>query len=166
MNPNWPRWMMASVGSYLKGIADNLDLPCLVESIDERTEKFMHSTVRVEVRITGPFSKHPTKGYYHLFLDVNVLLSSRNEGNQNAYDLLKYAGTFLAALDEPIGIWNFGNEEGDYKGGDTSTQVFLGCLEPRPGQSARLLNFGQVTISDTIQQIEVENKFELLILSE
>ena len=54
---DWPRYIMASVAVYFKGIADTLNLPVLVEAIDERTEKFMDGQDRVEVRITGPFMR-------------------------------------------------------------------------------------------------------------
>ena len=159
---DWPRYMLASVASYFKSIADNLDLPVLVEAVDERTAKFMDGQERVEVRITGPFIRHYSSNYYRAVMDVNILLTTRHSGTQaNAYEMVKNAGVFLEALDEPIGIYNFGGEPGDYVEDDETTQVFLGCLEPKAGKPARLLNFGQIDATDKISQIEVENAFEI-----
>ena len=161
MNQNLPRWLHASVADAMKAVAETADLPCLVEGIDDRTDAFMHAKERVEVRITGPFVKHPSNGFYHIFVDVNVLLSSRTGESKNAYDLLRKSGMFLSALDEPIGVWNYGNEPGDYVEDDPTTQVSIGCLTPRPGRSARLMNFGLINPVDQISQHEVENNYEI-----
>jgi hypothetical protein len=161
MNANWPRWIHASIAVAMKDVASDLSLSCLVEGIDERTAEFVHSKAHVEVRITGPLITNPSSGYYRATMDVNILLSQRDEDVANAYDLLKWAGAFMEALSDPIPVWNYGNEADDYVEGDESTQVFLGCLSSPSKQKARLLNFGQITVTDAVNQIEVENAFEI-----
>ena len=44
---------------------------------------------------------------------------------------------------------------------DPETQVFLGCLIPRPGrnENVRVLNFGQIDPVDKIKQTEVQARY-------
>ena len=157
---------MASVAVYFKGIADTLNLPVLVEAIDERTEKFMDGQDRVEVRITGPFMRQASENYYQAIVDVNILLTSRHSGTQtNAYAMMLNAGIFLDALEGPINVFNYGAEAGDYVASDPTSKIWLGYLMPKFNKPARLLNFGQVDASDKIFQVEVESAF-LMELSE
>jgi hypothetical protein len=161
-NKNWARWIFASVADCLKQVAIAQNLPVLVEHLDERTETFMAATDRVEIRITGPFIREVSKGYYQIHVSVNVLLTSRYDSDQkNAYSILKYAGSFQEAMDAPISVWNFGGEPGDYEEDDPATQVFLGCLNPSPGrnESVRVLNFGQIDPVDKIKQTEVDARY-------
>ena len=146
-NPHWARWIFHSVADYLKEVATDVDLPVLIEHFDERTTAFERATDRAEIRITGPFDQELSKGYHRIYVDANVLLTSRYDGAaKNAATILKYAGLFQEAMSEPIAVWNFGGEPGDYVEDDPETQVFLGCLIPRPGrnESVRVMNFGQI----------------------
>ncbi len=161
-NPNWARWIFHSVASYLKDVATDASLPVLVEHFDERTATFERATDKAEIRITGPFDQELSKGYHRIYVDANVLLTSRYDGAvKNAATILKNAGLFHEAMSEPIPVWNFGGEPGDYVEGDSSTQVFLGCLNPRPGRndSVRVMNFGQIDTVDKIKQSEVDARY-------
>jgi hypothetical protein len=164
---DWARWIFASLASYLKEVAEEQDLPVLVEHLDERTEAFMRSADRAEIRITGPFTRELSKGYWQVFVDANVLLTSRYDGSQkNGYDILIHAGAFHAAMNLPVGIWNFGSQQGDYVEDDPETHTFLGCLVPRPGQSVRVLNFGQIDTVEKIKQTEIEARYTMELLEE
>ena len=159
---DWARWIFASVADYLKEVAVERNLAVLVEHLDERTEAFMQASDRAEIRITGPFTREKSRGCWEVFVDANVLLTSRYDSEgKNAYSILKHAGAFHEAMDGPIGVWNFGSEEGDYVESDPATQRFLGCLLPRPGrnQSVRVLNFGQIDPVDKIKQTEVDARY-------
>jgi hypothetical protein len=164
---DWARWIFASLATYLKEVAVERDLPVLVEHLDERTESLMRATDRAEIRITGPFTQELSKGYLRVFVDANVLLTSRYDGNgKNAYSILKHAGAFHEAMDLPIGVWNFGGEPGDYVEDQPETHKFLGCLVPRPGQSVRVLNFGQIDPVEKIKQTEIDARYTMELLEE
>ena len=167
-NPNWARWIFHSVADCLKEVATDADLPVLVEHFDERTAAFERAGDKAEIRITGPFDQELSKGYHRIYVDVNVLLTSRYDGaSKNAATILKYAGLFHEAMSEPIPVWNFGDEPGDYVEDDPpdhlypETHVFLGCLIPRPGrnESVRVMNFGQLDKVDKIKQTEVDARY-------
>lgn len=166
VDPNLTRYVFASVAYALKAVATDNDLAVLVEQLDERTEAFMKATDRIEIRITGPFTQEISKGCFRVWVDANVLLESRFDGSKkNANDILKYAGLFHEAMDTPIAVWNYGKELGDYVDSDPSTQVFIGCLTPRPGknESIRVFNFGQTTQTDKMKQSMVDARYEMYL---
>jgi len=158
-NSNWARWMFASVATYLKQVATDASIPAIVEGMDDRTDDFMQASERVEIRITGPFVTEESKGYFRVYMDVNVILTSRYDGAaKNRYALLKNAGLFQEAMDTVINIHRYGNEPGD----DDS---FLGCLRPRSGRndSVRVIHFGQVDLTDKLRQSAVDARYVMYL---
>ncbi len=165
-NPNWARWLFASTADVLKTVATQNNLAVLVEHLDERSDTFMKASDRVEIRITGPFSREISKGYHRVLLDVNVLLTSRFDGPaKNQYNILKYAGLFHGALSMPIPVWNYGAEDGDYVEADVETQMFIGCLLPKGAKSdlVKVYNFGQTNETDKLKQSVVDAHYEMFI---
>ncbi len=165
-NPHWARWVFHSVADYLKQVAAEAGLPALIEHFDERTAAFEHASDRAEIRITGPFDQELSKGYHRIYVDANVLLTSRYDGaRKNAAAILRYAGLFHEAMAGPIPVWNFGGEPGDYVADAPDAQVHLGCLTPRPGNnnSIRVLHFGQLDKVDKIKQTAVDARYVLYL---
>ena len=64
VNPNWVRWSFASVAKHLKALAAEAKIPSLMEGLDERTTDFMQAPLRVELRMSGPYTKELSPGYY------------------------------------------------------------------------------------------------------
>lgn len=164
-NPNWARWVFASVATHLKQVAIDNDLPVYVEHSDDRTPAFNNATDRAEIRITGPYVREESKDCFKLQVAVNVLLNSRYDTGKNAYSVLKYAGDFQAALSDVIPVWNYGNEPGDYQEDDPQTQVFIGCLLPKNGKndSVRVDHFGQLEETSRIKQTLVDASFYMFL---
>jgi hypothetical protein len=165
-NPDWVRWVFTSVAYELKTLATSNELAVLVEHLDERSNAFMRAADRVEIRITGPFSQELSKGCHRLWVDVNVLLTSRYDGaKKNALDILKFAGLFHEAMSLPIPVWNYGNEPGDFVDSDPETHVFIGCLLPRPGtnESIRVFNFGQTDKTDKLKQTVIDARYVMYL---
>lgn len=161
-NPNWARWVFASVAHKLKLVATNHSLAVLVDHLDERTDAFMKASDRCEIRVTGPFSQELSEGYHRLWVDCNVLLTSRYDGQRkNAMSIIKLAGLFQEAMSSPIPIWNYGNESGDYIEDDEATHIFLGCLLPRPGNSegTKVFHFGQADKTDKLKQTMIDARY-------
>lgn len=167
-NPNWARWIFASIADYLKAVAIENDLPSLVEHLEERTPQFMQATDRCEIRMTGPYTSEISNNYYKVEMAVNVLLTSRYDGkSKNAYTILELAGQFHEAMDQDIPIWNFGNQPGDYVDDDPDSQILLGCLSPASGKNdaIRVFNFGQIDKIDKLKQTAVDARY-VMYLSE
>lgn len=165
-NPNWARWLFASTADVLKTLATDNELAVLVEHLDERTDAFIKASDRAEVRITGPFTQEISKGYHHVLLDVNVLLTSRYDGpSKNQYNILKFAGLFHHTLSMPIPVWNYGPEDDDYKEEVPESHLFIGCLLPKrtKGDLVKVLNFGQTNETDKLKQTVVDARYEMFI---
>lgn len=154
-NSNWARWFHASIAKYLKDAADDVSLPILIEGIDDRSDTFMESTDRVEVRVNGPYSQELSKGYYRIYVDVNCLFTSRMDGDEkNTYELDRFLGVFHGAMDGPIPIYRFGT------GPDDDSEL-LGCLTSRPGKSdsIRVIHFGQIDATDRLREGMVDARY-------
>lgn len=158
-NRNWSRWILASLATNFKSVADSQRVPALVEGIDERTAAFVEAPLRAEVRITGPFFKELSQGYFQAIVDVNILLTARFDIKQNAYNVTTVAGVFQEALDQPIQVWNYGGEPGDFVVSDPTTKLYIGYLLPQFGKTQRALHFGQVDTVDHVRQTEVEARY-------
>ncbi len=157
-NPNWTRWIFASVASYLKALAKTNNIPVIIEGMDDETDEFTEATDRIEIRISGPYTKK-LHGEYLLHVDVNVLLTSRFDGPaKNRYEILINAGLFHSGMDQAIKIYRYGNEVGD----DDS---YLGCLLPRSGKNdaIRVIHFGKVDPTDKLKQSAVDARYEMYI---
>jgi hypothetical protein len=160
-NPNWGRWIFASIATYLKQVASENKVPIMVEGLDERTTEFMQASDRVEVRITGPFTRELSHNYYTIGVDVNVLLSNRFDApDKDRYSFTRIAGVFQEALDGPIAVYKYGEGEDD-------DQSVLGCLSPLSGrnQEVRMLHFGQVDPTDGLRQSMVDARYRMDIFT-
>lgn len=154
-NPNWTRWIHSSVAIFLKEVADDNNLPALVEGIDDRDDEFMEETDRVEIRVNGPFTQELSAGYHRIYVDVNCLFMSRMDGEgKNAYDLDRFLGIFHEAMDGNIPIFRHGT-------GPDDDGELLGCLSPRPGKSdsIKVLQFGQLDRVDRIREAMVDARY-------
>jgi hypothetical protein len=153
-NPNWARWAFASVATLMKKVAEDAGIPALVEGLDERTTDYMQAPERVEIRMSGPFTKELSKDYHELGVDINLLFTSRYEINANQYDIIKAVGKFHEALDNPIPLLRLGKEPGD----DGS---LVCCLLPRTGRNdaLRVYHFGQTDATDRQKQVMVDARY-------
>lgn len=167
-DPNWARWIFASVADYLKEVADAHQIPTLVEGLDDRTDAYMQSTNRAEVRVNGPYTQEVSQGYFRVWVDVNVLLTSRMDGNKNGYDIQRLAGIFQSAMHDQIPVFNYGNQPGDFVEDLPDSLRHLGCLSPRagPNDSVKVLHFGQIEKTDRIKQSAVDARYVMYLNSE
>ena len=160
-NPNWARWIFASIAKTLEAVATTNNIPAIVEGIDDETDEFTQETDRVEIRITGPYTRKLT-GEYQIFMDVNVILTSHFGGaGKNRHVLLTNAGLFHSAMDGAIQVYKYGSAVGD----DSS---HLGCLVPRSGKNdtIRVIHFGKVDSTDKVRQSVVDARYEMYLPKE
>jgi hypothetical protein len=156
-NPNWARWVFASVASYLKEVAADAEIPVLVEGLDERTTEFMTATDRCEIRITGPFTQEISHDYFRVEVIVNVLFVSRYEEQKNQYAIMQKIGVFHEAMDGSIAVYKYGSLPGD------DQHALVGCLSPIQGRhnAIRVLHFGQITPTDRLKQSMVDASYRM-----
>jgi hypothetical protein len=151
-NPNWSRWVFASIATYFQNIATENDIPLYIEGLSERTDAFQTAPERAELRINGPWTQEMDAGVYRLWVDVNILLISQYGGNtKNAYDCEVNLGIFQQAVDQPIYLYKYGT-------GGQDDQSQFGYLTPRvgPQDCIRVLRFGQVESNAHMRQEMVD----------
>ena len=159
-NPNWPRWIFASLATMMKKLAKDNGIPVIVEGLDERTTDFMEASDRVEIRITGPFTRDLSVGTadYELSVEMNALFVSRFESGKNNYDILQKIGIFQSAMDAPVPIYKYGGLEGD-------DESCIGVMQPRNkrGDAVRVMHFGQADLTNRIKQALVDARYCLYL---
>ncbi|MHC4704975.1 MAG: hypothetical protein ACYTFQ_30870 [Planctomycetota bacterium] len=158
INPNWTRWVHASVANYYSNIAAALNsgngLELIVEGIDEREAEKM-DVDHAELRINGPFIHNPSEGYYRLDVDINVLMTDLMGGtSENPYDLQQWTGAFQQAAWETIPVYRYGPDTGGVDDG-----TFLGCLTLRGRkETVKAFQFGQLSVDDRVRQAAVDSR--------
>jgi hypothetical protein len=159
-NPNWTRWIWASVGKhFLVNVATPNSIPFLVEGIDERDTTFMESPDRAELRINGPDTRELSAGYWRLWVEINVLVTTYMDGQQkNAYTLESNLGLFHEAADTVIPVFRYGD-------GVDDDGTLLGCLSPRTGKndSLRIVHFGQLNRTERLKQGVVDGRYVMYL---
>lgn len=163
-NPNWARWIKASVAKYLTvSVATPHTLPFLVEGVHERTQAFTEASDRAEGRVNGPFCDEESKNYWRLDVNINVLVISNMDGNaKNIYTLDTLAGYFLEAMSVGIPIYRIGNLT---LPGSVDDGSLLGCLSPRTtkSDSIKILHFGQIQRTDRVKECMVDARYKMWI---
>ena len=155
VNPNWTRWIVASLATYFGEIADVQNLPLLVDGIDERDAEKLRS--RVELRISGPFVREPSKDYFYVEVGVNLLLTDIMSDTQNPYRLMSFLGAFQEAAAKTILLHKYGPTPA------VDDQSYFGCLIPR-GESkdaSKTYQYGQVSVRDHVRQASIDTMYYL-----
>lgn len=162
-NERWPRWITSSIAKYLNtNVVTPLTLPFLVEGVDDRTQEFEEATDRAECRINGPWTSERSKGYWRVWVDINIMLTCNMDGNlKSAYRLEEIAGKFLNAMDTVIATYRLGDPAADPQNDGS----LLGCLRPRSGKndSVRVIHFGQVNKTDRVRQAVVDGRYVMYL---
>jgi hypothetical protein len=151
MDENLARWIFASVASHFESVASGLSLPYFVEGVDERDDPTMRAS-HAEMRVTGPFIKEISSGYFTTEVGINVLLTQQMAlSGAGAYDIVQWAGKFQDIMLDPVPVYKYGPSAGD----DDS---LVGCLivKKTRNDAVRVYHFGQISREDRIRQSEVD----------
>lgn len=163
VDPNWVRWIHASIGKYLKDALDEIDIPSLVEGIEERTDDFQHQRNRAEIRVSGPFTHELNDGGYRVKVFVNVLVTSMFGGaKDDAYKLDRILGTLHSEMDAIIPLKHYGPDSGM---GGIDDSVQFACLRTLKGKNdnIRVFHFGQIDSTNRQKQGAVDAGYEVTL---
>lgn len=156
---NWPRWVQASVADHFKAAAAALSppIPTLVEGIDERTTTFIEANERIEIRVNGPSIVEQSHRYWHLEVDVNILIFSYMGGAlPNVYSGTQITGNMAKVANDPIPIYKYGT-------GVSDDQSLIGCLTLRRGkeESVKVFHFGEIDREHRLREFAVDVNLEM-----
>ena len=144
------RWLITSMVTSFKLVADGISLPYYVEGIDERSEEIVSSD-HAEMRFAGPFITETSSGCYKIQMVGNVLFTSFMNMRSGAYSIVDWAGEFQRFMLEPLPVYKWGD------GGD-----LLGCLVVENKTDAvKIFHFGQISNVDRLRQSEVDALYKM-----
>ena len=151
-DPNWPRWVQASVADHFKVTANTYGYASLVEELEERTTEFVESTNRLEIRINGPFIKNPSHGFWHILVPCNILIFSHMDGTvENVYNGVDIAGVMAQRASEPVSVFKLGSNPQD-----DGTFLFCLTLTKTKGESLNVHHFGEIDAASRLRQFGVD----------
>jgi|SRR6516164_3271025 hypothetical protein len=132
-NQDWVRWIWASVSKWFDDRKQGTVLYLDGFDIDQVPPKDC-----AELRMNGPFMINPSRNYWHMDIEINILLQITPD-NEDAHKLWRYAGIYINAMAGEIPVYKYGD-------GIQDDQSLLGCLRIRPekGEEIVLANFGRV----------------------
>lgn len=154
-NPNWPRWIRASINDYFAEVAEDVSIPILVEGIDDTEAEKIQAEYHVELRVFGP-STQKRPGDFHLRVGINLLFTALVGGKQqNAYDIIQHIAEFQVAMQEPIPVYKHGLGVGD------DSEVHIGCLAlvSDRNEAVELYDFGQVGKEERVRQLMLDARY-------
>lgn len=106
VNPNWHRWVYASISKHLRTAADAASLPLVIEFTDDKDDVWKAAPRKAEALITGPSTKGQNGGEFRVTSDVLVKITSDRSGND--YPHLDATGVIAEALDQCILVMDYG----------------------------------------------------------
>ena len=150
-NPHWPRWILASIAKHIDARRNNIPLFIEGQHRNTRDEPDLF-----ELRVDGPYFTEVSKGYWHVVIDVSVLIQSAIRDTE-FYRIQELAGLVAAAFTK-IHVFKYGNESSD----DDSQ---LGCMKLIADiggkQGIEISHYGQLAPAEKILQATVEGTYEM-----
>ena len=156
-DPDWPKWVQASVADHFKTTATANGFASLVEGLEERTTVFHDNPQRLEIRINGPSIQEQSNNYYHFLVDVNILIFSHMDGTQDSvYRGTSMTGVMAQRASEPISVFKYGSQPGD-------DQSLVGCLTLINGsrEAIKVFHFGEINAEDRLRQFGVDCSLQM-----
>ena len=147
LSKDLPRWIVASVSQHFEDRRQGIFM--FIEGQLRRTSDLKDF---IELRIDGPHYTELSKGFWRVYIEINVLIQSAQD-KIDRYRIYKSAGVVASAFEQTISIFKFGDEVGD----DDS---LVGCLKLLGDKEARervqISHFGQIEPETGIFQSTVE----------
>jgi hypothetical protein len=152
-NPNWARWIFASVAKHFDESKGDIGLFIEGETRDSANQ----INEGAELRMNGPFINNPSGGYWVLDVDLNVLINTLiDEGD--SHKSWRMAGVFINAFKFNIPVYRYGDQPDD-------DGTFLGCLQLRQdrGDDLVITNLGEISPDIRMNQMTISAIYKLEI---
>lgn len=153
MDPNWTRYLHASLWSYVKRELQTLGLLVYLEGQSRKDITGPDAKDYVEFRWDGPDAKEVSKDYWILKVKLNFVISSV-VNRPDAYTHKRQVGLVQSILRNSISVFKLGTGESD-------DQSLLGCLqlEVNSREGIETHYFGQFPIIEMEQSTITANYY-------
>ncbi len=156
-NPNWSRWIKASVSRHFKPCNVDNNVAYYVEGFERDTNG---KTEWIEFRIDGPYLKEQTKGSWVLNVEVNLMIVV-NLNPKNIYRIEEIEGEIVSKFFDCLDVYKLGQKESD-------DNTVLGCLKLIQQGRERVIvtNFGVVKPDIRQMQKSIEGHYKMYLEGE
>jgi len=155
-NPNWPRWIFATVSKHFTDAGTVAGFPLFIEGQHRATRKLKDF---FELRMDGPTLREVSKGCWILRVEINILVQSTMD-DTNYHRIHQSVGVAAAAFEKAISVFKFGNNPQD-------DQTFVGCLQLLQSRETRdyieINHFGQIDPQTKLVQSSVEGHYKMVL---
>jgi hypothetical protein len=152
MNPNWIRWICASVASHMDEAFKLYDPPLqmFLEGTPRATDNLEDWT---ELRMNGPCFSSGSEGEWIVEkLEVNIFIQSKFN-QQDAYRIYKNIGLVCAAFTQ-IPVYKLGDQPQD-----DGTLITCLNLKTSGREELKVIQLGQVTPTTQLVRAMVEGDY-------
>ena len=154
-NANLPRWIFASISKHF-----TTKCPSLMLFIEGQLRPTTLSKDWIELRVDGPYLTEVSKGYWKVYSEINVLLSSYMD-QKNYHRIHQDAGTVAAAF-TCIEIYRYGI-------GIEDDQSLVGAMQlvrdTRGRERIQISHFGMIDPDKQLYQATVEGHYSMFLES-
>lgn len=151
-NPDWDRWIFATMSGDFAQQFDT-DYQVFVEGTHRGLPD---DTELVEFRLDGPHQKQPSKGYFILECEINILCRSYMD-DDDFHKMRRLVGKVKSWLGQDHCIYRYGDGLND----DDSLLGTLQLKNRGPRNTVRVNHFGQVDHQYRIEEATVAASFEI-----
>lgn len=151
INPNWARWIFASVSKHFDTNKNGIDL--YIEGQHRNATQVKDS---LELRVDGPYYTEESHNYWRIYIEVSLLVQSMQD-DKDFHRTHRICGQVAAAF-TTIPIFKFGDGPSD------NANVQIGCLEVITGGSRERIqtnHFGLLAPDVKLMQSTVEAHYEV-----
>lgn len=155
VNPNWNRWIKASVASYFKTISASFNIPLVFEGTEKNTAQDQDY---FEFRMNGPIYKEETNNQFRVDICINILVTSKRDLN-DFYRHETNIGKITTAFNEAIPIYKMGSEAGD----DPTALVDCLILNKMGDRTITVQEIGQIDSQSLATQAAIEGCYRVFL---
>lgn len=148
LSPNMDRWIFASISKHFDDHKGGVTLYIEGMHRDTRTLKECY-----ELRIDGPYYTEISKGYWKVFVEINMLIQY-NKDNKNFHRMRQLSGLVMEMFEPCIQVVKYGitNPPDD----ETIVGVLQRLDQEEGRNNMQVSHFGQVDPINQLEQATVE----------
>lgn len=154
MNPNWTRWIQASLTSYFK---DFIETQGKLNLLIEGQERPKTNQDWAELRWDGPYAREESRNLWHLDVEINIAVSSVLN-REDTHTHKRHVGLVQSSYINYIPIHKYGD-------GDDDDQSYLGCFQLKVEAREAIITsyFGKVAPDLELEQSTVEAHYRMTL---
>lgn len=153
MDPNWIRWIFASMSKFFDSKKGQLNL--YIEGTDKTGRR--KDQEYAEFRMNGPLATEISSHYWRLTFDINVIVYSTKDSD--SHKIFKDIGQVTQMFCGAIPIYKYGTQQGD-----DGTLLDCALLQMFEGDSGiRVNQYGQYDPSLLMLASTVEATYQLTL---